>query len=167
MSTFFISDLHFGHLNMAIKRGFTTVEEHDNHIIKCWNRVVHKKDTVYLLGDITMERDTYSFYLPQLKGYKKVVSGNHDKPQHVSSLLRYVNSVCSSFYVKNKEFGNFILSHIPIHPTELSYRYGTNIHGHVHEKTLEDSRYINVSCEVIDFTPQTLEQLIDRQFKKE
>lgn len=30
----FISDLHFGHKNMAIRRGFKDEFEHDEHIIK-------------------------------------------------------------------------------------------------------------------------------------
>ena len=34
MSTYFISDLHLGHVNMSIKRGFASIELHDNHIMQ-------------------------------------------------------------------------------------------------------------------------------------
>ena len=44
---FFIADLHLGHTNMALKRGFATVEEHDEHIIEKWNSVVHKQYIKY------------------------------------------------------------------------------------------------------------------------
>ena len=57
-NTFIISDLHFGHRNMAFHRGFQSVEEHDQHIIDCWNNVVTKGDTVWILGDISMEKAT-------------------------------------------------------------------------------------------------------------
>ena len=156
MSVYFISDLHFGHLNMAIKRGFETVEQHDEYIIEQWNKVVNKKDTVYILGDITMERDYYYLLLARLNGYKKVVLGNHDKPQHILALLKYVNSVCGMMKYKG-----CILTHAPIHPSEIK-RFSFNIHGHVHEKTLSDKRYINVSCEAIDYVPRTLEYLIEK-----
>ena len=41
---------------MAKKRGFKTVEEHDEFIVKKWNETVNKNDKIYLLGDITMEK---------------------------------------------------------------------------------------------------------------
>lgn len=160
MSAYYISDLHFGHENMAIKRGFSCVDEMNEHIIKSWNGVINKKDTVYCLGDITMERSIFYPLLDRLKGYKKIILGNHDKPQHVPELLKYVNNVASMKYLKHKQYGNIILSHAPIHPCELEYRFKYNIHGHVHENTLPDKRYINVSAEVIDYKPKLLKELI-------
>ena len=51
----FISDLHFSHTNLIKNlRGFDDIREHDNKIIDNWNKVVNKKDTVYIIGDITM-----------------------------------------------------------------------------------------------------------------
>lgn len=161
MSSFIMSDPHFGHLNMALKRGFKTVEDHDEHIVKMWNSVVKKKDTVYILGDITMEKSVYYPILQRLLGYKKVILGNHDRPQHVPELLKYVNSVQSMKYMGDKGVGGIILTHAPIHPCELDYRFKFNIHGHVHENTLDDPRYINVSAEVINYTPIDLEKLIE------
>lgn len=151
----FISDPHFGHKNMANRRGFKDVHEHDEHIVKCWNEVVHKKDVVYLLGDVTMEKDNY-WILDQLKGIKNVILGNHDKKQHVKSLLNYVNSVSGMINYK----GNVILTHCPIHPNELQHRFTYNIHGHVHENSIDDKRYINVSAEAVDYYPRTLEALL-------
>lgn len=144
---FIISDLHLGHKNMAIKRGFKDSVEHDNFIIEQWNKVVSKRDTVWVLGDITMEKSSFYYLLDKLNGYKKIVLGNHDQPQHVPELLKHVNSVCGVI-----KHGGFILSHCPVHESELE-RYYKNIHGHVHEKTLPDERYINVCCEAVNFTP--------------
>ena len=55
----------------------------------------------------------------------------------------------------------YILTHCPIHSSQLDYRYSYNIHGHVHSNSIDDARYINVSAEVIDYTPKTLEQLLE------
>ena len=35
-----ISDLHFGHVALAYKRGFDSVHDHDKALIRNWNRVV-------------------------------------------------------------------------------------------------------------------------------
>lgn len=154
---FLISDLHFGHENMAKHRGFESAQEQDSFIIKCWNEVVNKKDTVFILGDITMEKSTGYSLLNQLNGYKKVILGNHDKPQHVPELLKYVNSVSGMLKYKG-----YILTHFPIHESELS-RFKGNIHGHVHENSLSNKRYLNVSCEVLNYYPLLFEDL--RLFK--
>ena len=145
---------------MALKRGFKNYEEHDEHIVKTWNSIVSKKDVTYILGDVTFEKSKPYEILNRLNGIKKVILGNHDEPQHVPYLLQYVNNVCALKYLKHKEFGNIILSHAPIHPCELEYRFNINIHGHVHENTLPDKRYINVSAEVIDYKPKLLSELL-------
>lgn len=146
-----ISDPHFGHRNMALKRGFSGVEEHDEHIVQEWNKVVTKRDTVHLLGDITMEKKNYEI-LKRLNGFIKVTLGNHDKPGHVREMLNYVNDVAGI-----RKVCNYWLTHCPIHPREL-YRAEANVHGHVHENSITyefapDERYINVSMEAVDYKP--------------
>jgi calcineurin-like phosphoesterase family protein len=154
---------------MAIKRGFTCADDMNNHIIKCWNSVISKRDLVYILGDVTMEKVRDYPLLLELKGEKTVVLGNHDEPQHARELLKYVNKVAGMIDYK----GNSILTHCPIHPSQLDYRYSYNIHGHVHENSvldiyedpkfkILDPRYINVSCEVVNYTPVEYSVLINK-----
>jgi len=150
---FVFSDPHFGHEKLAIHRGFSSAKEQDELIIKNWNKTIHKRDTVYLLGDITMEKDNYSI-LKELNGIINVAQGNHDKPQHTQSLLNHVNKVASCYKLKD-----CLLTHIPIHPFEIN-RFKYNIHGHVHLNTIKDYRYINVCAEVMDYTPILLDALI-------
>jgi calcineurin-like phosphoesterase family protein len=164
---FFIADLHLGHTNMALKRGFAAVEEHDEYIIKKWNSVVSKRDVTYILGDVTMEKSAPYELLDRLNGVKHVVLGNHDRRQDVKKLLEYVDSVAGMMQYKG-----IMLTHCPIHPMELDYRFKHNIHGHTHEKLVEydfklfgktvihsDRRYICVSCEQVNYAPKTLEEL--------
>jgi calcineurin-like phosphoesterase family protein len=169
----FIADLHFGHVNMAKKRGFATVEEHDEHIITQWNSVVKKQDLTYILGDVTMESAKPYPLLSRLNGMKKVVLGNHDLPRDIPELMKYVQSVSGLTRYKG-----IWLSHCPVHPMELDHRVRRVIHGHIHEnivmketnlilggvffagtRQIADDRYHGVSCEQVDYTPKTLEQL--------
>ena len=147
----FIGDTHFGHINMALHRGFSSIEEHDEYIIDRWNSVVKKHDTTLILGDVTMEKTNYEI-INRLKGFKKVILGNHD--HHGKELLKYVNSVWGSF-----KYQGCILTHIPIHESELE-RFRFNIHAHLHEKVIDDPRYISVSCEQVDYIPKSLEELL-------
>jgi|TARA_R110001632_G_scaffold220484_1_gene350519 calcineurin-like phosphoesterase family protein len=147
---------------MALKRGFKNIEEHDEHFITQWNSVVSKRDTTYILGDVTMEKSAPYHLLDRLNGIKHVVMGNHERRQDVRKLLEHVDSVSGMVSYKG-----LILTHCPIHPMELDDRYHKNIHGHIHEKqvmldmwtNIPDNRYICVSCERVDFTPKTLEEL--------
>ena len=167
MSTYLFSDPHFHHENMAKHRGFSSAEEMNELIVKNWNNTVSKRDCVYLLGDITMEKKQYEI-LSRLQGVINVVLGNHDERQHVREMLKYVNSVSGMIDYKDK----VILTHCPIHPSQLEFRYSHNIHGHVHHKTIlkhhtlanylnePDPRYINVCAEMINYTPVEYLKLI-------
>jgi calcineurin-like phosphoesterase family protein len=159
----FIADLHLSHANMAIRRGFATIAEHDAHIIAQWNSVVDKRDVTYILGDVTMEKSAPYALLDQLNGIKHVVLGNHDRRQDVAKLLEHVASVAGMVQYKG-----VILTHCPIHPSELEYRFPRNIHGHIHDKQvmrphrdteIPDERYICVSCERVEYKPKTLIEL--------
>lgn len=152
---YFISDLHFGHKNMALKRGFSSEEKHDLLIIENWNKVVTKRDVVYVLGDITFEKSGKYPLLKKLNGLIKVVLGNHDRASDIAELSKFVNSVCGAVKYKG-----FILTHIPIHRSEVN-RFRGNIHGHTHEIVIDDKRYLNVSCEQVNFTPILFEKLIE------
>ena len=60
MKTFLIADTHFGHRRILElseshnARPFRSVDEMDKAIIKNWNSVVSKQDTVFHLGDFSL-----------------------------------------------------------------------------------------------------------------
>jgi calcineurin-like phosphoesterase family protein len=66
---FFTSDHHFGHHNIIThaQRPFTTTEEMNATMIHNWNERVRPKDTVFHLGDLTLNSDA-QVYLEQLNG---------------------------------------------------------------------------------------------------
>lgn len=157
----FISDPHFFHRNMAIKRGFKDEHQMNEHIVAQWNKVVKKGDTTWILGDITMEKNQYEI-LSRLNGMKRVVLGNHDSGNHAKHMLPFVLSIHGMAKFKDKVYGAVWLTHCPVHPGELEFRCAFNIHGHVHENSVKDKRYINVCMEVQNYTPKTIEELIKK-----
>lgn len=174
MSVFFTSDLHFGHKNLIEGLRQMSVEENDKLIISNWNKTVHKKDIVYILGDITMEKPKLlKQYLEQLNGEIRIVGGNHDTLK-----------CCKVFQELNipvvgvVEYKGFICTHIPVHPSQIENSRG-NIHGHIHlsgnieglgdPKKLE-GRYYNVNIEFHNYKPvlfDTIKQYFENYGRKE
>ena len=170
-----IGCLHLSHEWMARHRGFQDSVYHDEYLINQWNKVVHKKDLTYILGDVTMETDKFYYLLDKLNGRKIVVMGNHDLPKHSKELLKYVESVAGMI-----DYKGFCLTHCPIHPAEISF-YRGNIHAHIHENKLNEINYLSrygdpgekiettlhkyycVDAKVIDFKPKTIEELLNNK----
>jgi calcineurin-like phosphoesterase family protein len=174
----FLGCLHLGHESVAKYRGFSSAEEHDNHLISQWNSVVNKRDTTYIIGDVTMEKARSYYKLDMLKGRKIVVLGNHDRHQDIKHLLQYVDSVAGAV-----DYKGFILTHVPIHPNEAQF-YRGNIHAHIHhinrleEVIVNDSyldegskptatlrKYFNVDAHLMNYKPQNIEDLCNNNFK--
>lgn len=161
---YYIADLHFGHRAMAVKRGFQDEDEMFEVIKENWNNKIKKQDVIYILGDVVMERRRYIKLLGELKGQKILILGNHDRPQDTPEYLKYCIKVTGMVKYKS-----MFITHCPIHPMELDYRVKLNLHGHIHEKSVmkkflgipykKDKRYVCVSCEHVDYTPQSLEKL--------
>ena len=53
---YIISDLHFGHENLCRNLRKMTADECTELLITNWNKQVSKKDKVWILGDVTMEK---------------------------------------------------------------------------------------------------------------
>ncbi len=151
MEIFFISDLHIGHKSIlkfsGDYRAGTTIDEHDEWIKDSWNKVVQKRDLVYVLGDVCFNREKLPMF-SAMKGNKILIRGNHDEFM-TKEYLNYFTEV----YGLYKRYGIW-MSHAPIHPDEL--RNKPNIHGHVHHKTIQDPRYFNACVENLKGTPVPL-----------
>lgn len=156
-----VSDTHFGHANILKfttsdgkpVREFSSVEEMNEVMIERWNKVVKPQDKVYHLGDVAMPKKGIEL-VGRCNGKKRLVRGNHD--DHPMKLYTpYFEEIYAT-----RLLDNMLLSHIPIHPESLMGR-GVNIHGHVHNNVSPlhfGPKYLNVSVEVIDYTPISLEE---------
>ena len=89
----YISDLHFGHANVIRfdDRPFSDVAAMEDALIQNWNSVTDQNDTVYILGDFCWgKEDEWKRILPQLKGNKVLIRGNHDIKEMSSGLKKDV-----------------------------------------------------------------------------
>lgn len=158
MTTFFIGDTHFGHkgiINFETTksfRPFSTIVEHDEEFVRHWNSVVKKGDLVWHLGDFCFG-SRHIAMAGRLNGRKKLVMGNHDS-YPTAEYLKYFEKLYGTIGIDK----DFILTHIPV-CSEQFERWKYNIHGHLHTHALPDKRYINVSCEQINLTPISLEEI--------
>lgn len=160
---FLTSDHHFGqksfykpnpNYNGSIMRPeFPDVETADEEIIRRHNEVVSRTGTaVFFLGDLATD-GTHLAKIDRMNGeWKILVMGNHDYKFPPAKLLHYFDKIAGLIYMREN---NIILSHAPVHPSEL--RNATNFHGHCHHHVIMDSKYVNVCLEQTDYYPTELE----------
>lgn len=185
----FISDLHFGHSNILAycpdTRPFASQElikalenkklnngkipedlyseldkaiyQNNMYIVNKINDYVNPTDTLWILGDVAYGRQEDLRYVEQIVcRNKNLVLGNHD----LQPVANYTNVGFNKVHgmARHKEF---ILTHAPIHPTQLDERYSANIHGHLHTYDIDDPRYFNVNIDRTNCTPVSLQEIRD------
>lgn len=151
MSTYFTADPHLGHRAIAKYRKFvSSTEENTELYINDWKRVIRKRDTIYMLGDVAFDNESLDI-ISNLPGTKILIKGNHDdyvKTSDHASVFKEIHGIIS--------YKGFWLSHCPIHPAEIRRRKA-NIHGHVHENSIttgllwrrEHPQYVNVCVDYL------------------
>ncbi|MDR2571073.1 MAG: metallophosphoesterase [Oscillospiraceae bacterium] len=172
MKTFFIADTHFGHkrileLSAAHNaRPFRTIDEMDKTMIKKWNSVVSKHDTVFHLGDFSFcdfGKTQQIFY--SLNGRIHLIMGNHDRHHSVKWFKDVGFHQVYEYPICYKRV--LWLSHAPM-LLDMKTHY-VNIHGHTHSltrfaeyaSTITSTNHLSVCVDVIDYTPILLEDLIN------
>lgn len=155
----FISDTHFFHDNIIkyCNRPFKDAQEMNEMLILNWNKVVKPKDKVYHLGDVACgyggDDAKLGTLLRRLNGKKRLVVGNHDNLKSVA-LHKHFEKL---EMWKGFEEG-FTCTHVPYMLAHL--RDGAyNVHGHVHNNSLNNPNYINVSVEVRNYTPVSMDEI--------
>lgn len=155
MTIFHTSDTHLFHTNVVKydARPATSIEEHDEMIIRRWNDVVMPWDTVVHHGDVALGQWPVGIQkVHRLNGYKVLIPGNHDRISSVEKEARRekyradYTAVFQEVWSEVVEYtlGNYevILSHYPYeddHTSEPRYMdirakdEGLPIiHGHTH-----------------------------------
>lgn len=146
----------------------STVDEHDWGLISRIRSVCrNKRDHLYILGDVCMDLDKMEL-LNEIPAKKFLIRGNHDDfPLEVYT--KYFDNIFGLYRYKG-----FWMSHSPIHPCEL--RGKKNIHGHVHQNSIQqrvvsnvgieyDPRYINVCVENCEGYPINMQEIREGTFK--
>lgn len=171
---YFTSDLHFNHNREFIwgDRGFSSVEEMNETIIKNWNNTVTNDDDVYVVGDVMLgggdSHEKGLGLIKQLNGKIHIIAGNHDTDRRIE-LYKTLSNVVSVTHAERLKWNgyHFWLSHFPSNTSNLSKetlkQMTINISGHTHAKSkfYKDIPYIyNVSVDAHNCTPVSVEDVI-------
>lgn len=130
---FLTSDLHFGHSKSFLyePRGYDSIAEHDEDIIRIWNETVLNEDTAYILGDIMLNDNEHGMEcLSQLNGTIKIVLGNHDTDTRraLYETLPNVEVLGYATMIRYRKY-NIYLSHYPTRTS--NYDDGVSLHRKV------------------------------------
>ena len=137
------SDTHFCHDREFIwkVRGFNSVQEMNEEIVRRWNEVVSKEDIVWHLGDVMLNNtDEGMKYFSQLNGTIHLICGNHDTAKRIEAYKTLPNVIFEGYAatLKYKKL-NFYLSHYPTITAQLEatslHECVCNLYGHTHQKT--------------------------------
>ena len=162
------SDPHFGHVGICKflrpdgtkVRPWDNYEEMDEELVKRFNETVKPTDKLYILGDVAINRRALSTLARLHCKDMVLIKGNHDifRLEEYTTYFRDIRA----YHVQQ----NVIMSHIPIHPHEMS-RWTGQLHGHLHSNRvmlsgtdLPDLRYVNVCVEHHDYRPVLLNDMI-------
>ncbi|MCC3292873.1 metallophosphoesterase family protein [Arthrobacter sp. zg-Y1110] len=165
-NVYYWSDPHFGHSFVAGLRGFSSVDDHDNHLINAWNSRVTKRDSIWVLGDLAAASPSRALeIIRHLPGTKHLVFGNHDvghpgrrnAHRHHRQYLDVFDTVQSA---ASRTIGGrpVMLSHFPYdgdshseYDRHTQWRLrdegGWLLHGHVHNEFDVRGTQINVGVD--------------------
>lgn len=157
------SDLHLDHPNAHKWRPWLgkSMKEHDEAILELLSQSIKSKNTSFeFLGDVIVGRQGIAALhkVLQFKGVRIpcfLRIGNHDAEREGITVSE-LSSVFTDITLQRKKSG-YLYSHVPCHPLEL--RGNINVHGHVHDASIPDSRYINVGIEMLPKGPINVEAI--------
>lgn len=160
---FIISDLHFGHTNIIKyeNRPFNDTRHMNETMIDNWNKVVSKKDKVYVLGDVSfLNKEETKQIVSQLYGYKTLIMGNHDKGRGIKWWYDIGFDEVYKHPIILNEF--LFLSHEPPQyiPNNIPYFY---FYGHVHGSEMYQTITKKSACVCVerwDYTPVEINEIL-------
>ena len=164
MTTFFVSDTHFGHKNIIkyCNRPYEDVHQMNEALIENWNSVVQPDDEVWHLGDFCMGGTKPKDWLPRLNGNVHLIRGNHDpyvEDQGFASVQEY-----KELKIKGKRI---TLLHFPMRSWNGSHKGTWHLFGHVHgtmtvahgRKGVKDALAIDAGVDCHNYTPVSFAQV--------
>lgn len=166
MKSFFTADTHFGNertMKMSL-RPFKNTRQMDKAMIKNWNKIVGKNDTVYHLGDF----GNYQV-VQKLNGKIVLLFGNYERKDMVKfgnsfeNMQKYLIDLGfaevheKSFVVNLSHIGEPMqLNHEPLNCNPNMF----NLFGHVHKLCLVKTFGLNVGTDNYHYFPATVKQVL-------
>src|SRR5271157_3394287 len=173
----FTADQHWGSESIIrlCKRPFSSVDQQDEEMIYRWNSVVEKHDTVYHIGDMFGDIDIKRALAirSQLNGGINLLLGNHDEKksggiaEQIPQAFGWMKDrYCLNLKKPQKLF--IVLDHYSGRVWKRSFHGSWQLYGHSHGNLPDDPMLLqfDVGVDCWDFTPITLQQVIDRMTEK-
>ena len=138
-----------------------------------WNEVVNKNDVVYFVGDFLFKNSVIEYWISALNGQKIFIEGNHDVVKNEEGqIIHHKIEGAVHDTILNYRGYEFYLIHdpqeIPDHWKSPDRQKSWVIHGHEHNNDITkypfiegENKRINVSVELIEYTPLDVNKLIN------
>ena len=177
------SDLHFNHDREFVwkVRGYNSVREMNEDIIKRFNFVVGPDDDVYVLGDLCLGGGgpevlaANKALIERLNGRLHIIRGNHDTDPRVKMYETCANVVGEVKWADMLHYRkyHFYLSHFPTLTGNLEkeslHQCTCNLFGHTHQTTnfhLDMPYLYHVGVDSHNCYPVNLDDIIDEMKAK-
>lgn len=175
MNTWFTADSHFGHENIIryCNRPFANASEMDAELIQGWNARVGPDDTVYHLGDFTLNEIGFcASILRRLNGKIKILPGSHDwrwlegfSETIIYSASGHVVEVTSPLL--SLEFDHdgkyplvIVLCHYALRVWDRSHYGSWHLYGHSHGNLIGIGKSFDVGVDAMtDFVPINMDEV--------
>lgn len=159
---FFTADHHFAHRNIIqhCDRPFANEGEMTREMIRRWNAVVRRQDTVYHLGDLTLEGWPYAErIIRQLNGTIYFVPGNHDTRWMKQARKAGYQYWCDQIHVLKTTTPHVVLCHYPMLSWPGRSHGYLHLHGHSHGTLMPRDGAIDVGVDKWAFTPVSADEV--------
>lgn len=154
------SDIHFGHTNIIryCNRPFGSVAEMNAGLIENYKNVVQPNDIVIWGGDIGfMKVHILNDMIKDLPGYKILIMGNHDFHRNG---IRYEYECFDEQHICLELLYNSTKLWITHYPLQFVPEGVFNIHGHIHDKLINDGKHINMCVEHTNYRPKHINDFL-------
>lgn len=159
------SDTHFGHKNIInyCNRPFEDLDDMSQKLIDNHNKFVGDDDMVIWVGDVAfMGAERTNEILAQLKGDRILIVGNHDMNKGKVKKMDFKE--VHLLYALPGLYPPLVFTHFPMENCPPGF---INVHGHIHNSYDTNSlQHINVSVEVIEYTPMHWQRLMEIAFSR-
>ena len=172
MRTFFTSDTHFDdEYSLAyFNRPFKSVDKMNRVLVEKWNSVVNDDDTIYHLGDFTLEGiQHFTKWASQLNGKIKILPGSHDSPWLKDFVAtEKIQVIAPLVSLEFPEVGTrespqvIVLCHYSMQVWDRSNHGSWHLFGHSHGKLKGIGLSFDVSVDCTEFTPLSLEAVASK-----
>jgi len=166
MKMFITSNQQFGRqsANALENRGFANVEEMNDHLIEQWNSVVSDGDMVYVAGNFAWDPESLEYAIKRLNGSMVVMGGEMDHAIYdfASKIGEESGVAYTPDQIKILKSLNVVISYWPLKTWPNKDKNSISIVGHPDKeyKTSHVDKVINVSCDMWDFKPVNVKDML-------